>query len=127
MTMHRNAANAKACAILIRILIASDVPDVITSDRGPQFVSDLWIEMCPLMGIARKATNSKHEYVEDGNCYHPQHNGKFAASTTTRCELEFWEAQTGCQSYGNSVTVGNVGVIPLRAAANLEIAGSCIS
>ena len=68
MTMHGDAANAKACAkVLIRRWIAMwGVPDVITSDRGPQFVSDMWIEMCQLMGIARNATTS----------YHPQHNGK---------------------------------------------------
>ena len=43
MTMHGDAANAKACAkVLIRRWIAMwGVPDVITSDRGPQFVSDL--------------------------------------------------------------------------------------
>ena len=37
-----------------------------TSDRGSQFVSDLWLEFCSLMGIARDPTTS----------YHPQHNGK---------------------------------------------------
>ena len=39
-----------------------------TSDRGSQFVSDLWLEVCSLMGIARDPTTS----------YHPQHNGKIA-------------------------------------------------
>ena len=42
------------------------VPDIITSDRGSQFVSDLWLEVCNLMGIARDPTTS----------YHHQHNGK---------------------------------------------------
>ena len=42
------------------------VPDIMTSDRGSQFVSDLWLEVCSLMGIARDPTTS----------YHPQHNGK---------------------------------------------------
>ena len=42
------------------------MPDTITSDRGSQFVSDLWLEVCSLMGIARDPTT----------CYHPQHNGK---------------------------------------------------
>ena len=37
-----------------------------TSDRGSQFVSDLWLESCSLMGIARDPTTN----------YHPQHNGK---------------------------------------------------
>ena len=68
MTMHGDAANAAAYAnVLKRRWIAMwGVPDVITSDRGPQFGSDLWIEICQLMGIARNATTS----------YHPQHNGK---------------------------------------------------
>ena len=64
------------------------VPDVITSDRGPQFVSDLWIEMCQLMGIARNATTS----------YHPQHNGKIERMhrcSKTRCVLDLREDQTG--------------------------------
>ena len=67
MTMHGDAANARTCAqVLIRRWIAIwGVPDVNTSDRGPQFVSDMWIEMCQLMGIARNATTS----------YHPQHKG----------------------------------------------------
>ena len=48
MKMHGDAVNAKACAkVLIRRWIAMwGVPDVITSDRGPLFVSDLLIEMC---------------------------------------------------------------------------------
>ena len=68
MTMHGDAANAKACAtMLLRQWIARwGVPDIITSDRGSQFTSDLWREICQLMGIARDQTTS----------YHPQHNGK---------------------------------------------------
>ena len=62
MTIHGDAANARACAkVLTRRWMAmggGGVPDVITSDRGPQFVSDLWIEMCKLMGIARNTTTS---------------------------------------------------------------------
>ena len=69
------------------------VPDVITSDRGPQFASDLWIEMCKLSGIARNTTTS----------YHPQHNGKIERMhrclKKTRCALDFLEDQTGWQSY----------------------------
>ena len=68
MTMHGDAANTKACAkVLVRQWIARlGVPDIITSDRGSQFASDLWLEVCRLMGIARDPTTS----------YHPQHNGK---------------------------------------------------
>ena len=68
MTMHGDAANTKACAkVLVRQWIARwGVPDIITSDRGSQFASDLWLEVCRFMGIAREQTTS----------YHPQHNGK---------------------------------------------------
>ena len=68
MTMHGDAANAKACAnVLVREWLSRwGVPDIMTSDRGSQFVSDLWLEVCSLMGIARDPTTG----------YHPQHNGK---------------------------------------------------
>ena len=68
VTMHGDAAYARACAVKVlmhRWIVMLGVPDVITSDRGPQFVSDLWIEMFQLTGIARNAATS-----------HPQHNGK---------------------------------------------------
>ena len=68
MTMHGDAANAKACAkVLVREWLSRlGVPAIMTSDRGSQFVSDSWLEVCSLMGIARDPTTS----------YHLQHNGK---------------------------------------------------
>ena len=68
MAMHGDAANAKACAqVLVREWLSRwGVPYIMTSDRGPQFVSDLWLEVCSQMGIARDPTTS----------YLPQHNGK---------------------------------------------------
>ena len=62
MTMHGEAASSKACAKMDRQM---GVSDIITSDRGYQFTSDLWLEVCHLLGIARDPTIS----------YHPQHNG----------------------------------------------------
>ena len=41
------------------------VPIVITSDRGPQFISSLWCSLCALLGIERAPTTA----------YHPQANG----------------------------------------------------
>ena len=108
MTMHGDAANAKACAkVLIRRWIAMwGVPDVITSDRGPQFVSDLWIEMCQLMGIARNATTS----------YYPQHNGKI--ERMHRCLKNSLRARL--LGRPNWLTELPWVMLGLRAAANLE-------
>ena len=68
MTMHGDAANAKACAkVLVREWLSRwSVPDIIISDPGSQFVSDVWLEVCSLMGFARDPTTS----------YHTQHSGK---------------------------------------------------
>ena len=51
-----DAANAKACTrVLVREWLTRwDVPDIITSDRGSQFVSDPWLEVCSLIDIARQ-------------------------------------------------------------------------
>ena len=66
--MNGDAANAKAYAkVLVREWLSRwGVPDIMTSDRGSQFVSYLWLVVCSLVGIARDPTKS----------YHPQHNGK---------------------------------------------------
>ena len=108
MTMHGDAANARACAkVLIRRWIAMwGVPDVITSDRGAQFVSELWIEMCKLMGIARNTTTS----------YHPQHNGKI--EKMHRCLKNSLRARLlGRPNWLAELPWVMLG---LRAAANLE-------
>ena len=82
------------------------VPDVITSDRGAQFVSELWIEMGKLMGIARNTTTS----------YHPQHNRKIermhrCLKNSLRARLlgrPNWLAEL--TKLVGRVTVGNAGV-----------------
>ena len=62
------AASFSVCAeMLIREWIPRfGVSDIITSDRGSQFVSQLWISLCSLVGIKRDLTTA----------YHSQHNGK---------------------------------------------------
>ena len=41
------------------------VPSIITSDRGPQFTSALWLHLCRLLNITHQPTTA----------YHPQSNG----------------------------------------------------
>ena len=66
--MPLESTNAKHCTeILIHNWISRfGVPHTITSDRGPQFISKIWNEMCRILGIKLDRTTS----------YHPQHNGK---------------------------------------------------
>ena len=105
MTMHGDAANAKACAnVLEREWLSRwGVPDIITSDRGSQFVSDLWLEVYNQMGIARDPTTS----------FHPQHNAKIervhrSLNNSLRARLLGWVNWLSCVMLG------------LRAASNLE-------
>jgi hypothetical protein len=68
LSVSGEAASAQACAkhLINQWIPRFGVPDVVTSDRGSQFTSELWASMCRLMGIRRNTTTA----------YHPQHNGK---------------------------------------------------
>ena len=108
MTMHGEAANTKACAkVLVRHWIARwGVPDIITSDRGSQFASYLWLEVCRFMGIARDPTTS----------YHPQHNGK--VERMHRCLKNSLRARL--LDIANWLAEMPGVLLGLRAAANLD-------
>ncbi len=41
------------------------VPETITSDRGPQLTSNLWLQLCEMLNISHKQTTA----------YHPESNG----------------------------------------------------
>ena len=66
--MKTGNSNSETCA---RLLISNwmskfGIPLVITSDRGPQFVSRLWADMNKILGIKSNQTTA----------FHPQSNGK---------------------------------------------------
>ena len=63
------------------------VPDTITSDRGPQFTSDLWVSLCSHLNISHQPTTA----------YHPQSNGlverfhrRLKAALRARCADADW-------------------------------------
>ena len=67
MSLHGSAASAEACARhLVRWCANFGMPKHLISDRGPQFTSGLWRDLCQLLGVEHHTTSA----------YHPQANGR---------------------------------------------------
>jgi hypothetical protein len=49
-----------AAALLQGWIQRFGVPDIITSDRGPQFTSSLWVSLCTLLSISHTHTTAYH-------------------------------------------------------------------
>jgi transposase InsO family protein len=54
--------SAAACAKALTFTWISrfGVPETITSDRGPQFTSNLWLQLCEMLNISHKPTTADH-------------------------------------------------------------------
>ncbi|KAI1687666.1 Pol protein [Pyrenophora tritici-repentis] len=63
--MHDISAEAVAQRLLERHYPIHGIPTAITSDRGPQFVSDLWRHFCKLLSVEQRLSTA----------YHPQTDG----------------------------------------------------
>jgi hypothetical protein len=59
------SAAACAKALIFSRISRFGVPEMITSDRGPQFTSNLWSPLCSMLNIAHLQTTA----------YHPDLNG----------------------------------------------------
>lgn len=64
-SMHDLSAEAVAQRLFERHYPVHGIPTAITSDRGPQFVSDLWRYFCRLLNIEQRLSTA----------YHPQTDG----------------------------------------------------
>lgn len=64
-SMHDISAQAVAQRLFERHYPVHGIPTAITSDRGPQFVSDLWRHYCKLLNIEQRLSTA----------YHPQTDG----------------------------------------------------
>jgi hypothetical protein len=63
--LRSTSAAACATALFHNWVARFGVPDTITSDRGPQFTSQLWSELCQILNIKHNMTTA----------YHPESNG----------------------------------------------------
>jgi hypothetical protein len=63
--LHDISAEAVARRLFERHYPIHGIPTAITSDRGPQFVCDLWRHFCKLLGVEQRLSTA----------YHPQTDG----------------------------------------------------
>jgi transposase InsO family protein len=63
----RSETSVAACAKALTFTWISrfGLPKTITSDHGPQFTSNLWLQLCKMLNISHKQTTA----------YHPESNG----------------------------------------------------
>jgi hypothetical protein len=63
--LSETSAAACAKALTFTWIFCFEAPKTITSDRGPQFTSNLWFQLCEMLNISHKQTTA----------YHPESNG----------------------------------------------------
>ncbi|XP_066980126.1 uncharacterized protein [Macrobrachium rosenbergii] len=91
VTPMEEASTASCAEALLSSWISHfGVPDSITTDRGPAFLSELWVSLACLMGIALHSTTA----------YNPAANGmverahcSLTAALVARCTDERWKEQ----------------------------------
>jgi transposase InsO family protein len=87
--------SAVACAKALTFIWIScfGVPETITSDRGPQFTSILWFQLCEMLNILHKQTTAYHTEsngaVERLHCRLKDELRTRAAAATWPKELPF--------------------------------------
>ena len=95
------------------------VPALLTSDRGAQFTSSVWSEVCSILGISRIKTTS----------FHPQCNGmieRFHSSLQARLASSDWVAHLPLVMLGlRSSPEKDSGFSPAEAlySSNLSLQG----
>ena len=59
--------------LLSHVIAYHGIPSAITSDRGTQFVNEMWEQLCKLLGIHRRLSTA----------YHPQTDGQTEHTNAT--------------------------------------------
>ena len=78
--LRRTTATDIANILINEIICRYGAPSYILSDNGPQFVSQLFNELCTLLGITRKFTAN----------YHPQTNMSERVNRTLKAQIAIY-------------------------------------
>jgi RNase H-like domain found in reverse transcriptase/Integrase core domain/Integrase zinc binding domain len=123
-----SSTTAAACAAMLFSgwVARYRVPDVITSDRGVQFVSEVWQHICSRLNIKHKLTTA----------YHPQANGMLERfHRQLKASLRSREANTDWESHLPWVMLGlraapkedsGLSVAELTFAVTLKLPGELV-
>jgi hypothetical protein len=60
ITLSDTSAAACTKALTFTLISPFGIPEMITSDRGPQFTSNLWFKLCEMLHIFHKQTTAYH-------------------------------------------------------------------
>ena len=58
-------AEATSFLVLGEVIRLHRLPDLAVSDRGPQFISTLWKELCSLLQIDARLSTARHPETND--------------------------------------------------------------
>ncbi|XP_066965454.1 igE-binding protein-like [Macrobrachium rosenbergii] len=90
MPMQEATASACAEALLSSWISRFGVPDHITTDRGPAFLSELWSALARLPGTTHHTTTA---YYPAANGLVERFHRSLKASLMARCTAEDWKYQ----------------------------------
>ncbi len=85
--LSETSAAACAKALTFPWISRFGVPEMITSDRGPQFTSNLWFQLCEMLNISHKQTTA----------YHPESYG--AVERLHRCLKDALRAHAAVETW----------------------------
>jgi transposase InsO family protein len=85
-------------------------PETITSDRGPQFTSSLWFQLCEMLNISHKQTTAYHP--ELNGAVQRLHHGRIKDALRARTTAAIWSKDYPLYSSDSEHNQGKTLVFP---------------